>query len=80
MNKSNLNQSNRLKIGILLILILFAFGFFSSSEYEPYDLTEEEYIGWWLDHYHELTCSYSMFEIEESFKLDANISLRNEPW
>ena len=79
MNKSNLNQSNRLKIGILLILILFAFGFFSSSEYEPYDLTEEEYIGWWLDHYHELTCSYSMFEIEESFKLDANISLRNEP-
>jgi hypothetical protein len=77
MNRSNfLNVRN--KFIFLVFIILLFFSFFSASQYEPYDVTEDNYLGWWLDHYHELQCDYSLFETYNSFKLNYEIIIRPE--
>lgn len=74
------NFSKKLfKFAILILLLLMAFGFFSASEYEVYDLNEEQYISWWLDHYRELQCEYTLFDVKNSLNVDINFTIRPEP-
>jgi hypothetical protein len=72
--------SNKLfKFALIFLLLLVAFGFFSASEYEVYDLYEEQYISWWLDHYRELQCEYTLFDVKNSLNVDINFTIRPEP-
>ena len=74
------NLSKKLfKFSLLILLLLIAFGFFSASEYEVYDLNEEQYISWWLDHYRELQCEYNLFDVKNSLNIDIDFTIRPEP-
>lgn len=72
-------SSKFFKFALILLLLLVAFGFFNASEYQVYNLDEEQYISWWLDHYRELQCEYSLFDIVGSLNVDINLTIRPEP-
>jgi len=68
-----------LKFFFIFFLLLLVFNFFAVSEFEPFDLTSEERISWWLDHYRELRCEYGLSQVLGSFNLDEEIYIRAEP-
>ncbi len=78
MNSLNIRK-NIYKLIILVFLVLILFGAFNISETESYQLDSRESLESWVYFYHDLQCEYSFFEVLNSYNLNFDISIRNEP-
>lgn len=70
---------NLYKITFLVVLVLIVFRVLNISQTQPLQLNEDEDISSWVSFYHDQQCEYSFFEILNSYKLEYEISIRNEP-